>query len=700
MFLQRLELQGFKSFAAKTVLDFPARITAIVGPNGSGKSNVTDAIRWLLGEREAKNLRGGRADDLIFAGTAKRSRVGFAYASLSFDNASGFFPVEESEVVIARRIDREGVSQFSLNRSELRLKDVIDFFARARLGARGLSVIGQGESDLILRASPLERREMLEEALGLKEYLLKKHSALRELRSVSANLATAKVTLEELEPRLRTLRRQVSRWEARSSLEAELRTLEGAFFGERARSITARLSALEAERGRAERVLDGFRLSLSGLEVELARVEASAPMGRQALEEVRRRRRALIEKQMTESSAAPEPTPRPRVRSEKEVFGEIRGVAEAALASSHTDRLREALSRILALVGDHFAPVRETSGHGEDRSPEEARRSVELRASLDTLDEEERRLTAELETFNGAFRAALTAVETTRGEIVRAESAVHTLSFEEDEVRRSRLELARELEALGLGIEEVIVSPRPPEGGDALAIERRIYRLRGELASLGEIDETVLDEARSVSERHGFLTAQVADLEGALGDLTRVVRDLDRKIHRDFSEALARINAELARFMRLMFGGGSASLSLVGESVPQGVDGERVDISPEAEESAPDARQGIEVDVSLPEKRVKGLETLSGGERSLVSIAILFAVVSISPPPFLVLDEIDAALDERNARRFGELLAETSPETQFIVVTHNRATMEAADLLYGVTMGEDGSSKILSLKLS
>ncbi len=700
MFLQRLELQGFKSFAVKTVLDFPARITAIVGPNGSGKSNVTDAIRWLLGEREAKNLRGGRADDLIFAGTARRSRVGFAHASLSFDNASGFFPVEESEVVIARRIDREGVSQFSLNRSELRLKDVIDFFARARLGARGLSVIGQGESDLILRASPLERREMLEEALGLKEYLLKKRSALRELHGVSANLTTAKVMLEELDPRLRALRRQVSRWEARSSLEAELRTLEGVFFGARARSITARLSCLEVERGGAERALDESRLSLSGLASELARVEASAPASREALEEVRRRRRALIETRMAEAApAAPKPAPRSHLRGE-EVLDEIRSVAEVALASPHADRLREALSRILALVLDRSVLGAETLGRGEGRSPEEVGPNATLRGSLDTFDEEERRLTAELETFNVAFRAALTAVETTRGEIVRAESVVRTLSFEEDELRRSRLELVRELEALGLGIEEVAASPLPPEGGDPLSIERRIYRLRGELASLGEIDEAVLDEARSVSERHSFLTAQVADLEGALGDLTRVVRDLDRKIHRDFSDALERINAELERFMRLMFGGGSASLSLSGESAPQDREGERADASPEEEESASDARQGIEIGVSLPEKRVRGLETLSGGERSLVSIAILFAVVSISPPPFLVLDEIDAALDERNARRFGELLAETSPETQFIVVTHNRATMEAADVLYGVTMGEDGASKILSLKLS
>ncbi|MEK7195550.1 MAG: AAA family ATPase, partial [Patescibacteria group bacterium] len=124
--LKRLELNGFKSFAQKTVLDFPGGITAIVGPNGSGKSNVVDAIRWLLGEREAKNLRGGKVEDLIFAGTSKRPRMGQAQASLHFDNANGFFPVDFTEVTIMRRASRDGVNHYFLNKSEILLRDLID----------------------------------------------------------------------------------------------------------------------------------------------------------------------------------------------------------------------------------------------------------------------------------------------------------------------------------------------------------------------------------------------------------------------------------------------------------------------------------------------------------------------------------------------------------------------------------------------
>lgn len=167
MFLKSLELNGFKSFASKAVLEFPRGITAIVGPNGSGKSNIIDAIRWLLGEREAKNLRGDKIENLIFAGTPKKSRAGMAQVSLNFDNNSKLggdefeacpvgFALADSfgEISIIRRVARDGISQYFLNKSEVRLKDIVDFFAKARLGTKGLTIINQGSSDLFVRVTP------------------------------------------------------------------------------------------------------------------------------------------------------------------------------------------------------------------------------------------------------------------------------------------------------------------------------------------------------------------------------------------------------------------------------------------------------------------------------------------------------------------------------------------------------------------
>ena len=192
----------------------------------------------------------------------------------------------------------------------------------------------------------------------------------------------------------------------------------------------------------------------------------------------------------------------------------------------------------------------------------------------------------------------------------------------------------------------------------------------------------------------------------AQGHLRKLIRDLNEEIRRRFSGAMVKINEEFQKFFELMFGGGSAKLKIVKKELRVKKDEEEREEAAaeggephldESEQEEPE--EGVEIQVSLPRKRTSSLEMLSGGERSLAGIATLFALISVSPPPFLVLDEIDAALDERNARRFAEMLEEFSKKTQFIVVTHNRATMESADVLYGVTLSDDGTSKVLSMKL-
>jgi chromosome segregation protein len=196
-------------------------------------------------------------------------------------------------------------------------------------------------------------------------------------------------------------------------------------------------------------------------------------------------------------------------------------------------------------------------------------------------------------------------------------------------------------------------------------------------------------------------------LEKALVDLQDLKHELEEKIHIIFESSLRDINEQFTKLFELMFGGGKANFKIkVPEKkapmlvedesgVPSGEDIGKTES--EEEEEKPEV--GLDIEVSIPRKRITGLDMLSGGERSLVSIAALFALISVSPPPFLVLDEIDAALDERNARRFADMLKSFSHKTQFVVVTHNRATMEVANVLYGVTMGEDGTSRVLSLKL-
>ncbi|MDD4931250.1 MAG: AAA family ATPase [Candidatus Colwellbacteria bacterium] len=701
MFLQRLELQGFKSFAGKTVLDFPGGVSAIVGPNGSGKSNVTDAIRWLLGEREAKNLRGAKADDLIFAGTEKRSRMGIAQASIYFDNSSGFFPTEYKEVVITRRIDRDGNSAFYLNQAEMRLKDIIDFFARARLGARGLNIISQGESDAFLRATPAERRELIEEALGLKEYLLKKNSAVRELRNTGVNLDKARAMLEEIKPHLRTLRRQVGRYEERDNLALELKETEELFYGSKVRAIISDLSRFDPEISATDSDIVIKKEELSALEASFKGIESSEPKAKKDLESIRERRKVLFGERM---ALVPRPVliPSPFIehKAKKDplaILREIRGFAESALDSSDSETLKAVLKRIISAIIDlesvpvvHSAPIVKKDDVFESKV-------AEFDRLFEELDVAEKKLTTELEGFNKVFRDSLTAVERKKDDIQALIDRRERVVFEREKIKYREEEIENQLRVIGRSFAEFANASDVSADFDSFTAERRIFKLRNELAAIGDVDESIVKEAKDTGERHDILVTQIDELEKATSDLKELIKELDYKIHHEFTVALDKINGELADFAKLMFGGGRVALKL--QSPVISIEAEGV-ILPEGEASEENIRQGIEIEVVLPKKRVKGLEVLSGGERSLLAVAILFGLISISPPPFIVLDEVDAALDERNARRLGEILKRFEGKTQFIIVTHNRATMESADVLYGVTMGDDGSSKIVSLKLS
>ena len=174
MYLKRLELQGFKSFADKTVLEFMPGITSVIGPNGSGKSNIVDCIKWILGEQSMKELRGGKSSDIIFAGTQTRKSLGYAEASLIFDNTDGALPIEYTEVTVTRKIYRSGETGYFINKTPCRLKDVVELFMDTGIGKDGYSIIGQGKIDQILSNKSEDRRNVFEEAAGIVKYKTRK----------------------------------------------------------------------------------------------------------------------------------------------------------------------------------------------------------------------------------------------------------------------------------------------------------------------------------------------------------------------------------------------------------------------------------------------------------------------------------------------------------------------------------------------
>ena len=208
MYLKKIEVQGFKSFANKILFEFHNGITGIVGPNGSGKSNVSDAVRWVLGEQSAKQLRGGNMQDVIFAGTELKKPQGFAYVAITLDNADRALSIDFDEVKVSRRLYRSGESEYQINGSACRLKDVQEIFYDTGIGKDGYSIIGQGQVDKILNGRPEERRELFDEAAGITKYKRRKTLASKKLESERANLVRIKDILSVLEKQVGPLREQ------------------------------------------------------------------------------------------------------------------------------------------------------------------------------------------------------------------------------------------------------------------------------------------------------------------------------------------------------------------------------------------------------------------------------------------------------------------------------------------------------------
>src|SRR5580698_11434847 len=226
MYLQSLEILGFKSFAAKTVLNFDKGVTAIVGPNGCGKSNVLDAMRWVLGEQSAKALRGGEMSDVIFSGTDSRAAVGMAEVSMTFSECEEQLGLDWHDVTITRRVFRDGGSEYLLNKTPCRLKDIHQLFMDTGIGRTAYSIMEQGKIDMILSSRPEDRRAIFEEAAGITKYKSQKKEALRKLEATEANLLRVTDIIKEVKRQIGSLQRQAGKARRYQTMISDLKMLE------------------------------------------------------------------------------------------------------------------------------------------------------------------------------------------------------------------------------------------------------------------------------------------------------------------------------------------------------------------------------------------------------------------------------------------------------------------------------------------
>ncbi|MFB6212612.1 MAG: AAA family ATPase [Candidatus Magasanikbacteria bacterium] len=718
-FLKKIELQGFKSFADKTVLDFSEDLVGVVGPNGSGKSNIIDAVRWALGETGASYLRGDVLKNLIFAGTPKKSAAGLAKVTLHFDNSSGILSLDTDEVSVTRKIDRSGTSDFFLNGEEVRLKDLKPIFARAKLGSRGLTIIGQGQSDVFVKIKPEERRRMIEEILGLKEFRIKKKKAKRRLDKTEDNLEKIRAKISELKPHLKFLKKQKEKWDKKQEVQSELEELSDDYFSFKFQKLTTKLSKTNNKLSELRKRKKEKKKKISRLENKLEEIKEPSPQKKE-LKKIRektkkvKKKRDKLERKLAkveakekyiaqESEKSSQNYPQPSVMAEKiETFlDDIKPLYKEEKFNEVLNKLRNWLKEFEKIITQEEEENEKQKEKKEEKHKNLQDRIKNIKAEIKELNEKieklrkkEDSLLENQEEQNIEFRERMEEIEKRKTSLRETEEKIQSESVNKEKAQFKLKEIKNKWTSLGFSIEKLkeISEEKDLKQEDKNwdKIEKRINKLSSKLSAIGEVDTSMLDEFEETKERYESLKEEKEDLEKAHKDLKNLISDLDNKIHDEFKDAFSHINKEFNDYFRLMFGGGKASLKL--EKPDKENEGEEIDKYKEAE-------AGVEIDLNVPRKKVTGLDMLSGGEKTLVSIAALFALISVSPPPFLILDEIDAALDDINSKRFSDLINEFSSTTQFIIVTHNRITMESLDALYGITMGDDGVSKVVSLKL-
>jgi len=874
MYLEKLEIQGFKSFANKNQLVFPGMltaerrgITAVVGPNGSGKSNIADSIRWVLGEQSMKMLRGKKSEDVIFSGSVKLGKLGMAEVSLHLNNEDRKAPIDYSQFVLTRRLYRDGVSEYLINGSRVRLSDVQILLAKAKFGQKTYSVIGQGIVEGFLNTSLAERKEFFDEATGIKQYQLKRDDSLNKLKNTYDNLSQAQMIVLEIEPRLRSLTRQVNKLQRREEIESSLRELQLSYYRQAWHEINDKFSELNGEILEIEKVrldrdkklsanlqklnqleklkgpngnFSDYQVELSRLQnqkesinKQLAKIEAALEIKLEAsgnfdLSWLNNKKRELanetklLDDQISALAASIEEiTKNERVlRTERErLAAEIKALNEnfikknsgsgndhikkidrdlkvlfSKLESAEQEEdpekvrsilkeIKEDLKKILELSAETGVETFDFQGQSKllDLAEQQEKIIIELNRKtadlsirtekLKMIEEMRRRLSNELLGVENKLAASekkgLTAdneeaqaelmnqADEIEKQIAALKNSIAAATQKEAEERAMLFDLQKniqnfqqELNDLNQKLNDLKISStryetrledldaeirkelgglkevqetRVSEAVELGSLSEKIQALKRQLDQIGGIDAEVEKEYQETKERYDFLSSQTSDLENTILSLEKIIEELDLIIKERFDKEFKEISAKFEEYFKILFNGGVAKIIKVMESdleeeeedsaTPKGeAEGEKTEkADPQTASTLKKIKflqkhnatglAGIEIQATPPGKKIKTVAMLSGGERALTAIALICAIINVNPSPFVVLDEVDAALDESNSERLAKILDDLSHKTQFIVITHNRASMRRANVLYGITMGDDGVSKLLSIKL-
>jgi chromosome segregation ATPase len=732
MRLSHITISGFKSFAKKTTLDVTHQVTGVVGPNGSGKSNIAEAIRFVLGEQSMKSMRGKQGSDVIWKGSEHLSALSRASVTMVIDNKNKADTAHASEtlapflvydeLVLARVIYADGTSDYMLNDAKIRLKDVQELLSFAGIGGSAHTIINQGEADRILLATPKDRKEALEDALGLRIYHMRLNESKRKLDRVKAHVHEVEILRKEIKPHLDMLKRQVDKIESQEEERKKLHALLIAYLS-REEDELMHLDERIKEQGTSASLLlitDSIKKELEALTKKSSDPQVTSLQEKHTLQA---EMRSLMERrdQVTKTLGRLEAE---KSYLEKELEREREGKAvtvehdewneayatvshgfenlKSALhasdvekAKGHADGAHQSVEQFFQKYGNteasrkesiakDIAGIAQTIGEHEGKEKELSSDMVRLQEKIDAIDTSAQ---ANIQSKHEEEKKVMMLESKLR----ELESTIALRRQEEGEysLRKNHFDalIQEGVTFVGRVVLEYKSHTADERYRDTLkqdlmrAIERS--KLRIEEAGVPNREE-VIAEYKSTRERDEYLTKELADIKESEEKLQELIKELTDTLSERFSTGVKEVSKVFSEFFGEVFQGGKGKLVLM-------------DLVKIDEEGNQITEQGIDIDVSLPNKKVKEISMFSGGERALVSIALLFAMSSITPPPFMVLDETDAPLDESNARKYGVMLQRLAEKSKLLVITHNRETMNHCDMLYGVTIGVDGASKLLSI---
>ena len=724
MQLKHIKLAGFKSFVDPTKISFPTNMVGVVGPNGCGKSNVIDAVRWVLGELSAKNLRGESMVDVIFNGSENRKASGQCSIELLFDNSSAKIGGEYAsfnEVSIKRVMTRDAQSDYFINNTKCRRKDVQDIFLGTGLGPSSYAIIEQGMVSKLVSAKPDELRTHIEEAAGVSKYRERRKETESRIKRTRENLSRVKDIRDEIGRLIKRLENQAKAAEKYNVLKKDKAKLEldkAILFSIEAKSnrddLQKKLDSLNrdlqiknAESETVQSQIDQFRTEnesvlseyesaqknfyavgaeIAKREANLQNINKNDQETKLNLEKVKQNLEKAKETEKNFDELSPSEKAMHILNSmintiEKygitndnikdkaiELKGLLTDILNIASAQSKT-LTEEYLSRQNDLE-DQIANAEKLKKSIEDEMKDFVDKSSSAESVLVSLRQKQSKFNEELRELENKKSIADLDSRSISEKItnIRIEQKTYEVNLDNSN---------KKIKEAGIDIEKIDFSEY--QNITLEELEDNLVNIETKIIKLGAINLAAPEEIEEESKRKEELDEQYDDLTEALDKLTGAIKKIDQETKTIFKESFDSVNLKLKEMFPKLFGGGLAELTLT-------------------EEDALNA--GVILMARPPGKKNSSISQLSGGEKALTALALVFAIFDLNPAPFCLLDEVDAPLDDLNTLRFINMVEEMSKTVQFIFITHNKVSMERSDYLMGVTMQEAGVSRMVSVDVN